>query len=555
MKGLNLSQFKKLSSDDKSTTLKHPEGHKIVIAHHALSPQHKKELAELPKHYASGGDVEEEGFEKDAKDAYKTVFGEPSKEEKPGVDFASQYNQPAADAKLSISPEERSGMDSVRAEEGPVSSDLGQPIVGPSPASLGPATLAPQAQPNAMAQPADPLGVGAYTNDIRSGVNQYQSAVMGQAKAEGELGQRKASLLEQEQSDMQKLQAESEKRFADYMAKADAVAKAAMEGKVNPNAYMESMSSGSKVATAIGLILGGIGGGLTHQENPAMKFLNQQIERDVEAQKANMSKQQNMMSYFVRQGESVQNATQLSKAFTANIYATKLEAEGAKMQGTMAGNIAKQKAAEIRLQYAPVLQQAAQRSALMGMANKSASGSEADYQKRMNMLHAVSPEMYKEAEENYIPGVGVASIKPSDKDREALASAAQLKKSLTELQARAATIGTTIPGSEADKVNKTKVAAIQLQMKNAYQLGVLSQSDLDMLDKLVANPGSILTNRAISQLEATKQSMGALEKGLYGKLGVTPFQGGGGGMEGRTASDAKGNKIVMKNGQWVPYGR
>lgn len=57
MRGLNLSNFKKLKSDAKTTTLKHPEGHSIVIAHKPLSDKMKKELHALP--FADGGDVQD----------------------------------------------------------------------------------------------------------------------------------------------------------------------------------------------------------------------------------------------------------------------------------------------------------------------------------------------------------------------------------------------------------------------------------------------------------------------------------------------------------------
>ncbi len=48
MKGLNLSKFKKISSDDKITTLRHPDGHEFRVAHKALTPRLKKDLEALP---------------------------------------------------------------------------------------------------------------------------------------------------------------------------------------------------------------------------------------------------------------------------------------------------------------------------------------------------------------------------------------------------------------------------------------------------------------------------------------------------------------------------
>lgn len=55
MKGLDLRKFTKLKSDAKTTTLKHPDGHTITLAHNALSPANQKDLHALP--FANGGKV------------------------------------------------------------------------------------------------------------------------------------------------------------------------------------------------------------------------------------------------------------------------------------------------------------------------------------------------------------------------------------------------------------------------------------------------------------------------------------------------------------------
>lgn len=52
---INLSKFKKVECDGKSTTLQHPSGHTIKIAHKSLSPDVRKNLDEIPMHLAKGG--------------------------------------------------------------------------------------------------------------------------------------------------------------------------------------------------------------------------------------------------------------------------------------------------------------------------------------------------------------------------------------------------------------------------------------------------------------------------------------------------------------------
>lgn len=55
--------------------------------------------------------------------------------------------------------------------------------------------------------------------------------------------------------------------------------------KINPTAYGESQTDSQKSQTALGLFLGGLGGG--NGPNPALEFLNDNINRNIAAQKQN----------------------------------------------------------------------------------------------------------------------------------------------------------------------------------------------------------------------------------------------------------------------------
>jgi hypothetical protein len=67
---LDLKMFKHLSSDGNCTTLLHKDGHKLVVAHKALSPDMQAQLSKLPKNneeeketkMAEGGDLEPQHF-------------------------------------------------------------------------------------------------------------------------------------------------------------------------------------------------------------------------------------------------------------------------------------------------------------------------------------------------------------------------------------------------------------------------------------------------------------------------------------------------------------
>ena len=56
--GIDLSRFKKISSDKKTTTLRHSGGHEIKIAHSGLSPKMKEKLESMPVYGADGVDTD-----------------------------------------------------------------------------------------------------------------------------------------------------------------------------------------------------------------------------------------------------------------------------------------------------------------------------------------------------------------------------------------------------------------------------------------------------------------------------------------------------------------
>lgn len=56
--GLDLSKFKKVASDAKTSTLRHSKGHEIRISHAGLTPKMREALKNLPVYAAEGVDVE-----------------------------------------------------------------------------------------------------------------------------------------------------------------------------------------------------------------------------------------------------------------------------------------------------------------------------------------------------------------------------------------------------------------------------------------------------------------------------------------------------------------
>lgn len=449
MKGLDLSKFKKVSSDRNTTTLRHEHGHEIRLAHIALSPNTRRQLDRLPTHgdqqFESGGSVASDpSLESETPDVEYTN-GEPRYKgrllRQPEAYGNAKANEANKKNEKTNAQEEQyaEGTTDAPVGEEPNASDAstGQPVHitinnAPQPqdqsptimqrvgqaAALNPAALPLQAANflgragNAMA-PAASRMVDQGVQGFRSGVTGEQMPVGGEASAaadasqptasqpmapaaapqdgmqtppklqdmpdlsagqvykqgmagiQGEKaaaqGQARDTLKAQREhvNDLVQLQQEYQQNLREKMQDVTSAIQDFSDGHINPDHFMESKSAAGKVSTAIGLVLGGLGGGMLHQENAAAKFLNAQIDRDISAQKADMDKRHTLIGAYMKQYDSIHVAEQMARATELGLYSTKLEQAAAKAADPAAAARALQQSAALANQMLPLVQQAA----------------------------------------------------------------------------------------------------------------------------------------------------------------------------------------------------
>lgn len=237
MKGLDLSKFKKVAEDKNTVTMKHDKGHTLTIALKGLPKIHQEQIKRIK--LAEGGDV------------------------------ASDKNPP------------------------PVTVNVGTPPVMPTIQS------APTAEPVAPEVPKVP-----------SVLNPNGTMNPGATAQAGQAGAKLASQIQGAEAAAQVpvLQQNVENLAAQNKFAADNVnfVNNAFnnlkdytndpKNKFNENAYLDNMSAGRKMTTALGLLLGGAGAGLAGGSNPAEDFLRQQIERNIQGQKERYGRQQTVWS-------------------------------------------------------------------------------------------------------------------------------------------------------------------------------------------------------------------------------------------------------------------
>lgn len=215
----------------------------------------------------------------------------------------------------------------------------------------------------------DPYGIQASQDVYMKGINEQKAGIAGEARALGAQGAEEAKVAHDAAVNKQNLLDTYQNEQSSLNAQRQHFMEAYQSQKIDPNHYLGSMNTGERISTAIGLILGGIGGGVLGQENPALKMLNANIDRDIEAQKANLGKQKSLLEFNQQQFGNLRDATQMTKVMMNDIAADKLRAAAAKAMDPLAKARALKEAGLIDQQSSTIIGQYAMRKTMLnGMA-------------------------------------------------------------------------------------------------------------------------------------------------------------------------------------------
>jgi len=559
---LNMSKFKKLSEDKKSATFQHPDGHKITVAKHVLSPEMKKQLSGIPvEHFDAGGEVQ--GI------PTGTAVPQVEEEQAPSLDPIKKfYNINAAAKNTDIGDEYGSGSGNMdylfgsdgeapkqfdvsswqkakndvlektksdqdaaiaknqqimtdnraRAEAGlpPLDqvADAGdsgpigyKPISGlDSVPEISGATPVDQPAPQ---DPNSPFS-GDYLKDYKNSVQGQLGGINDYATAKSNLGNEQAGIYNQDLSAHQKIEAQATQGLQDSLSEVSSALKDYKSGHIDPDHHLNSMGTGQKISTAIGLILGGLGGGLSGQGNPALDFLNKQIQNDVESQAKNLDKSGNLVGAYMKQYNNLAQAKTMAHAVQSFIVADQINAAAAKSSSPMA--IAQGKIASNQLVQG-ALSGLRQMSLTQAMMNGMSSAGGFNPQS-LDMMRIVNPELAKSVEQRYVPGVGVGSVPIPEKEREGLTLRNELDEKLNDLKKFAKENEGSLNPAIVN-AGKTKASAVQDLFRRATAGGVFREAEKNFVDTMVdQDPTKFFSSlRTIPKYdELIQQNEGALNQ-------------------------------------------
>jgi hypothetical protein len=603
MKGLDYSKFKKIACDNQVTTLEHADGHQLRIAHGSLSPKMRAELEKLPIHKAKGGAVKRySGESNDPSDQVVTAADDPETQQAPvrdlGTDVSnigSKVYDWAKDAGIVPDP-----LKMPAKAQGPGIADVSDaapqpdqpPPQDPGLADASSATPDQGASDTPDETPAQPAAAAAATSNASTNTPspslppQPDEAAVANLPPLGEQ-------LKQEDN-----------QYAQMLA----------SGTIKPET-MQSMfdnkSLPGKIGTIFGLLLSGAGSGLAHQNNALLGVMQQELDRDLDAQKQtaankiniynavnahqNQIAQQKKWEYenaetkartqwigpqaqanIVLLGANARHADADAKIATDSLsqminnrhgmqvmidqYKAMPEGPDKQAAGVALGMIGQQlDAKNINTADKATALQALSRSLTGGQATGGGGGdaNEQNFQQRVQQLKVMGQGDYaKNLEEHHMPGVpGQSGVPLTSDDRNYNQSAQYLQQATQRLidftKANANSVDPRV-------INAGKVLAATV--RSAYQKaelgGVFKTGEGGMLDNAIPDPSKFVPSvRVIPQLSKVVEETGNRQRSFLQSRGFTgqQEQGQQQGGSNNQPSIAEGSTSVNAKGNPIIY--
>lgn len=500
--------FKVLEDNEHSFKIKHPDGSNFLVAKAGLDEKVLKKI----KGYASGTGSEGVSESDDsiaANDLLNTEGYAPPPVASPDVPFQPQaISSPA------------SGVAGLPADQIPIQDQALVPQDRvPAQDVVAPQVQAPVVQPTQPVQPQKGSpSLGANTNlgqygDVfkqqegaLGGINKAtQDYIKQTADATKAYQDREKALFDSQQANLQKIQTEM-----------DASKNAYMNGHIDPHRLWNNKSIGNKITAGLGLILGGIGSGLTGHPNQALAVIDKMMDRDIEAQRADQDKNKSLFSMNMQRYGNQQAADAATRLHLYNGLQAELQQKAAGLQSAQAQANYQMGMAGIRERMIPLQLQLANFSA---MRQANAGGLPANFPTEM-----MSQE-FQDKLVNVPTSQGVIKVPAQSKE-----AATDFRKSEVELNNIESNlknlrqvygsvgIGSVIPGTAAHKSLASATNAVKLSLGQLVNLKRINEYEAEKYEDMLPGSYSLNSAGAMAQIDQVQKLINNSRNASYSGL-------------------------------------
>ncbi len=345
-----MKKYKFVSEDENMFHVEHPDGSTFAIAKSAVGPGVHKQIKALePVKMAEGGEVDDTPAQ--------AVIEEPVAAQPSGpvgpvgageMGDLSQYFQAPQSAPEAIG------------SAGPGMAPA--PIRTPAQDEAQQAML-PESQPMAAEQPTPQTAM----NQAQMGaLNAKENAIKQAGAVQAGTFQQEANTFDKLAQDQMKVDQESAKTLEPLRARSQELFNGIQNGTVDHNRLYHNMGTGNKILAAISVALSGLGSGLTGKPNIAMDVIQKSIDRDIESQKIDIGKKQNLFSENLRLIGDEKAAAMATKAQLLSSAQAKIQSFAAQRGSAQANLQSQVMMTDLQIQK----QQLEQKASMYALASK-----------------------------------------------------------------------------------------------------------------------------------------------------------------------------------------
>lgn len=259
-------------------------------------------------------------------------------------------------------------------------------------------------------------------------------------------------------------------------------------GHIDPNRFLNNRTTQEKWQSGLAIFLGGFG-----DHNQALDFLNKQIDRDIDAQKAEQGKKQNLFTMMRQKYGDERDALNAAKLAQQSLALVDLQRLEAKAQGPMAKMRAQQMQGALQQQMGQQVQQLAQAQATQQI-EQQAKKDPSLYPQIIDQLAVSDPKKAADMRERLVPGVGLANTpKDANEVKDISIAATGAKSAIDELKS---IMG--VPGKSLSPNERARAQSIRQQLIGQMRVAILgpgtvNESERALLENLIPDPTSILS--------------------------------------------------------------
>lgn len=456
-----MSRYRLAHENDHSFTIMEESGHSFKIAKAGLKQDVHNRIKKLERvqKMAEGGVVEED------------PEVETPEEESPTAEAAVQ------------APQETPAQPSVQIDPSVLTKPLPDALLnmGGAKQTSPPNVIGSDVQ---MPKASAPM-TGGLMGEFIGNQNQQIQGVQGVADAKGKESKAVANAYDQALIKQKQYDDQYNLEIQANQKRSETLYKDIYEGAIKPTGIFGDMSTGNKILASISLALSGVGSGLTGKENLALKTLNEFVERDIDAQKANLNKKVGLLSSNMQRYRDLQTA----EAATRMQMNTALQAQVAKAAAQSGSQIAQSNAqmmiGQLRQQRIPLEQDLAKMSV---KAQSLGATGEAGYSVGQEPMILLGDKEYQ-GKRVVVGGRAYQAPTPEDaKDLKNFQSEYEPVRSMITQLGEINPIEANVPGSEANLRAHALRANLIPRINKMHGLTRLSQEDIKVMGDQISDP-------------------------------------------------------------------